>query len=1141
MDTDRNLLFAVLALQADLIDGQCFVKACTLWTARKGTPIADVLIEQGWLTAEGRGVVEQLMEFKLRRHFGDVHASLAAAADPEVRSALASVADRDVEQSLATLEGGGSVTPNGNTRPVVDPFATAPPAESAGRNVIYEEIGRGGMGRVLRGRDPGLRRELAVKVLRVEYSTNAEVERRFVEEAQIAGQLQHPGIVPVYELGEFKDGRPFFTMKLVKGRTLADLLRERSDLARDQGHYLAIFERICQTMAYAHSKGVIHRDLKPGNIMVGVFGEVLVMDWGLAKVRQCNSPPAAETPGSGTVIRTARTDSTEGENGHTGVVGTPAFMAPEQARGDTDVDERADVFGLGGVLCVLLTGHPPHVAPNHEEVMRRAAQGDLSEAFGRLVGSGADSELVTLCKECLAECRDARPRDAAEVSARVTAYLAGVRDRLRKTELERAAAEALALEEQKRRRMMARVARVGFASSVLLLILALLALFASRKVPPQRLFLDRSASVEARLGAIPRLPLDDEGVMSRVFWGLRGETDPALVVPALGGLADRVAEGQIPSSVRESFVALLQGLLADFGLKPDIHRAAFTASRRVGRPAEVVAGTLAYLHSDAPQPLEGEFLAYLASPEAATAYHGDAAEPVHTREALLRRLRSLADHRQGDTRTAALALFAREAPAPLALEVAAAQYRAAPLAEEPGLRGVLASSLGRLDLASLDDATRLDVVWQIAELIRRPGQPDEVVSACVGLLDRLPTAALCEALYKVYTNGKGVDGNGAPPEGSQAADVILLPYARRTRKDGRLAEIQGYILVRLQDLLAGRGDDDLADSATLPYLLGAVSGLRGVAGKPWPEGRAALAQVLARYGELDRSVLPLLLGSLVVLGNDGPAPFADFEPIRRILMAPQMPMSARAAAAAALGGLHDVESVALLKNLASGRDNRSVVRVAAVQALGALGAFQKSRGQPTAELAAYLTGVLEQRGREPDSAYLQAVVGALGPIIDPARPDILFDVLCESDYVYAALHGLQTIMAGEAACRQVVAAYLAWRAKKGDGLVASPFLHPDELFLGGPAWSTWKPDMSEVEKVMKVVAPALAEANLSADAAVRQVAAKLRQALLKTAVAPPLDPAADEPARKAQLRRWEQWWDGNRDALHLRGESLSRG
>ena len=157
-------------------------------------------------------------------------------------------------------------------------------AGDAGRYQLHGEIARGGMGVVLKGRDVDLGRDVAVKVLLEQHRDSPEMVRRFVEEAQIAGQLQHPGIVPVYELGRLPDGRLYIAMKLIRGRTLAALLEGRADAAEDRPRFLAIFEQVCQTMAYAHACGVIHRDLKPSNVMVGSFGEVQVMDWGLAKV-----------------------------------------------------------------------------------------------------------------------------------------------------------------------------------------------------------------------------------------------------------------------------------------------------------------------------------------------------------------------------------------------------------------------------------------------------------------------------------------------------------------------------------------------------------------------------------------------------------------------------------------------------------------------------------------------------------------------------------------------------------------------------------------------------------------------------------------------------------------------------------------
>src|SRR5262245_38794486 len=177
------------------------------------------------------------------------------------------------------------------------PGGSASPGR-AGRYELLGEIGRGGMGLVLKARDPELGRDLALKVLLDRHAGEPAVAQRFREEAQIGGQLAHPGVVPVHELAAFEDGRPFFTMKLVKGQTLSTLLGERSDPSQDRPRFLKVFEQVCQTVAFAHSRRVIHRDLKPSNMMVGAFGEVLVMDWGLAKVLASGgrSPPEDATP-----------------------------------------------------------------------------------------------------------------------------------------------------------------------------------------------------------------------------------------------------------------------------------------------------------------------------------------------------------------------------------------------------------------------------------------------------------------------------------------------------------------------------------------------------------------------------------------------------------------------------------------------------------------------------------------------------------------------------------------------------------------------------------------------------------------------------------------------------------------------------
>jgi Flp pilus assembly protein TadD len=347
------------------------------------------------------------------------------------------------------------------------------PGVRAGRYEIEGEIGRGGMGVVLRARDPELNRPLAVKILAEQHHGSLHMARRFREEAQLTGQLQHPGIPPVHEVGTLPDGRPFFAMKLIRGRTLAELLRDRPTPAHDLPRFLGIFEQVCQTLAYAHSQGVIHRDLKPQNIMVGAFGEVQVMDWGLAKPLASPALQAAsrarqapEDPVEPSGVATARTGAA-GELSQEGdVLGTPAYMAPEQARGEIDaLDERCDVFGLGAILCVILTGQPPYRG-SKVVVQTRAARGELGEAQERLAACGADPQLLELAWVCLAPEKEARPRDAGVVAQGMAAYLAGVQERVRAAERERAAAEARALEEYKRRRL-----GMALAGVVLLLVL----------------------------------------------------------------------------------------------------------------------------------------------------------------------------------------------------------------------------------------------------------------------------------------------------------------------------------------------------------------------------------------------------------------------------------------------------------------------------------------------------------------------------------------------------------------------------------------------------------------------------------------------------------------------------------------------
>ena len=344
-----------------------------------------------------------------------------------------------------------------------------PGAKSSERYQMLGEIARGGVGVVLKGRDRDLGRDIAMKVLRPEHASRPEIMQRFVEEAQIGGQLQHPGIVPVYELGLQADRQPYFTMKLVKGKTLAGLLESRAGPDVDLPRFLRIFEKVCETIAYAHARGVIHRDLKPANIMVGSFGEVQVVDWGFAKVLAQGGVAderAPEDPNA-TVVRTIRSESEGSASVAGSVMGTPAYMPPEQALGQIEiVDERSDVFALGAILCEILTGEPPYVTSSGN-LLVQAGSAQLEEARQRLEVCGAASELVSLVLLCLTVSQEQRPRDAGVLAQSITGHLVSVEERARQSEVAAAEAEVRVGEERKRRKL-----AIGLAAAILLTVVA---------------------------------------------------------------------------------------------------------------------------------------------------------------------------------------------------------------------------------------------------------------------------------------------------------------------------------------------------------------------------------------------------------------------------------------------------------------------------------------------------------------------------------------------------------------------------------------------------------------------------------------------------------------------------------------------
>jgi tetratricopeptide (TPR) repeat protein len=306
------------------------------------------------------------------------------------------------------------------------------------------------MGVVYRACDLVLDREVAVKLLADGPNGGAAAAARFLDEARITAQLQHPGVPAVYQAGVAADGRPYLAMKLIGGRTLA--------AARPAAEAVAgVFEKVCEAVGYAHSRGVIHRDLKPGNVMVGEFGEVQVMDWGVAKVL---GDPAGRPENGVPTHKTAALDPDGTLTLPGSVLGTPAFMAPEQAAADTArVGRPSDVFALGAVLYWLLTGRPLYAGPNPEAVRRAAEDGPTAAALARLDACGADPGLAALCKRCLAFDPLDRPADAGELAAAVARLRASAEGRARR-------AETAAAEERVRRRLQVRLG--GLAAAALL-------------------------------------------------------------------------------------------------------------------------------------------------------------------------------------------------------------------------------------------------------------------------------------------------------------------------------------------------------------------------------------------------------------------------------------------------------------------------------------------------------------------------------------------------------------------------------------------------------------------------------------------------------------------------------------------------
>jgi serine/threonine-protein kinase len=428
-DPSRGLLFGLLALQNGLIDQAQLVAAFQAWTLDKVRPLADHLVAPGHLDARRKAAIDVMVALHIEAH-GDAERSIAsldvgramlerlraAISAPEAGGSTISAVGADEDRTTTYEEVGRTSSGHRAT-------ATAPPAP---RFRALKSHAKGGLGEVFLALDRELDREVALKRILDHRADDPDSRRRFVLEAEITGGLEHPGIVPVYGLGTYGDGRPYYAMRFIRGDSLRDAIAafhrpgKAGPRDLDLRKLLRRFLDVCNAMEYAHARGVLHRDLKPSNIIVGRYGETLVVDWGLAKATGKSDTTTEER----TLAPSSASGSAETIPGR--ALGTPEYMSPEQARGDLgSLGPRSDVYSLGATLYCLLTGKPPFERRDVADTLRRVCEGDFARPCQ--VDPAIDKALEAIVLRAMAARPEARYASARALADDVERWLADER------------------------------------------------------------------------------------------------------------------------------------------------------------------------------------------------------------------------------------------------------------------------------------------------------------------------------------------------------------------------------------------------------------------------------------------------------------------------------------------------------------------------------------------------------------------------------------------------------------------------------------------------------------------------------------------------------------------------------------------